>query len=283
MANNSRQVNQLMAYENMASRRPDMSQATPPLRTYNNSENAVVQRVGDPPYKREIRLQTQYVKIALRHDVNASVGADGIDGYKIWSISATGRPPVFQDGEQMKNQGQHKVAWRAIWAVLDLLLDQSLANATTILNQIIQNSAVPIVQEDVVITPVGVEANGHPTKSPQVADELLTLAHIYLCSKQRDNPSWESDDPDQLKGKGEVALKNPLSIWQDEDSSDAEIMSLFSPGPMEVKMSRLLDTTDRSDDEKDEARDRAATELLTHNPAAFAKYKNVILQWLATK
>ncbi|NLW91395.1 MAG: hypothetical protein GXY34_07325 [Syntrophomonadaceae bacterium] len=251
--------------------------ASPKPRVANHA--GCLQMAGNGPYKRELRLQTNYVRMAVRHD-HDNVKSGEVDDYEVISVGIVNRPPTYLKGNLMENQGQHKVAWRAIWGALELFVGLKIPDAWGVMQRLITDYGKPMRNDHPAVYIAGERT------SPVTIDNLLKSAHNYLCTRQWDDPSWPSNDPDQLKGKGETALKSPLAIWADaaDDMQDAEVLSMFQTGTsLERKMSKLLDTTGRSIEEKQDARQRAKEELKLHNPDAYPLYKKEINDWLQTK
>jgi hypothetical protein len=236
-----------------------------------------VQRVGSAPYRRDVVLQTNYVTLALRHPAAQAVPDDPaqIDQYVVARVEAIARPPVYDQGAQQGNQGQHKVAWVAIWTALQRMIGQKLSDAAATMNDIIAVSGVHLVADNPGVMVVG------GASSPAVADALIVQAHNYLVSKQADNPSWPSNDPDQLKGKGERALVGPLQTWQAASPADVPPTDVIPF--LDTNLRGLFDTTGRAGPEKLDAAQRARAELRIHNPTLFATYTTQIDQWLQSR
>ena len=242
---------------------------------------STLQRVGDPPYKKEITLQTNYVTLGLRNP-KSRVAADDVDDYVVMNFSSKGksRPPVWLDRVKATTQGQHKVAWVAIWNALQQCVGYNLSTADMILSEIITNSQVPMIDDGPMIQ----ATMGHRT--PPKADTLIAKAHNYLASRQRDNPSWpaegtEEEKKAQLDGKGERALVKELAHWQGFDTAGpaSDATDFFTGGRMEL----LFDTTDRDEEERRDVAQIASRELKIHNPEAFAAYETQAMEWVSAR
>jgi hypothetical protein len=86
---------------------------------------------------------------------------------------------------------------------------------------------------------------------------------------QRDDPSWRSNNPKELAGKGETALAGSLAFFRKQPSfSDEELGVVFAPMS---GMDKLYDVTGRNDDEIQDAEARADIMLRMHNPTAMGK------------
>jgi Domain of unknown function (DUF4157) len=219
----------------------------------------VVQRRGNPPYKKEISISTTYLTLRFEHPRGGAQNDTEAEEYVVKSLDIhSARPPVYLEGIKETNQGQHKVAYAGIAAVLHLMEGQNLSEAQAALQTICVGCGAPmVVNSNVKINVVG------GASSPQAADDLIIQAHNYLVSMQRDDPSWKSDDPDQLKGKGERSLRSHLRtfqrhgpVWRQQSALD-----MFDPGGV---MDKLVDLTGRTDEEMDDAEDLVRRNLMVH-------------------
>jgi hypothetical protein len=250
--------------------------------------SVALQRIGQPPYPKDITLQTKYVTLALKYAdrSKSSVQPGEVRGYLVTRFSAQGkdRPPVWSKGVQQAEQGQHKVAWVAIWTAIEQCVGYDLTDATTVMNQIINQSGIAPTNDPVQgnVLPVG------NVSTPQAADNLLMLAHNYLAGRQQDDPSWavtgtQAQVKAQLSGKGERALRAVLSKWQIFDPDDPKDLSkaialLKSPG-----MDNLFDTTGRKKKERIDAANRAISELEIHNNDLFGDVEDQVRTFVAAK
>jgi len=222
-----------------------------------------IQLKGKPPFERDLSLSTSYVSLRLYHEGKkyGQTVEDEKDanGFSVTNIQATARPPVAG----LENQGQHKVAWVAIWKVLERLKGKAVLVADSTMDGIISDYGKTLPTDEPEIT---VAQN---RSSPKSADTLISKAHRYLVARQADDASWPSDDPDQLAGKGERGLGAPLAKWQAfEGTADEkdDVAALFAESS---KMNKLFDATGRDDKETADAAGKAYSELRLHNPTAF--------------
>ena len=247
-----------------------------------------VQRIGKQPYRKDLTLQSKYVTLALKYpDRSKTAISDGEAGnYVVTRLSAQGkaRPPVWSKGVQQVDQGQHKVAWVAIWTAIEQCEGYDLDDALAVMRQIISASGVAPTQD-------GIQGNVFPTglaSTPAAADTLLMMAHNYLAGRQMDDPSWAvtgtaAQVRAQLSGKGERALRTVLSKWQIFDPNDPTDISKAVALLKSKGMDNLFDTTGRQKQERIDAANRAIDELEIHNPDLFGSVEAQVKTFVAAK
>jgi hypothetical protein len=274
------------------------SQTTPSANSNGNASSAPIQRVGNPPYKKEISLQTPYVVLRIKHPTSDNIAASGaaadpaadlqtkVNQYQVIQFDAKGkqRPPAYIGGQASPVQGQHKVAWTAIWNALGRCIGQTLPAAKATMTDIFAKSGLSEANpENPVITTT------MQLSSPLAADALIKQGHDYLVKRQKDNPSWAAtgsadEKKSQLDGKGEKGLIDTMYAWQntsavDPNVTDAVVKEFFTDSFIKL----LFDVTGRSGAELTDVLARAKRELRIHNSALAQKYDALIDQWFVFK
>jgi Domain of unknown function (DUF4157) len=232
---------------------------------------------GKAPYKKEITLQTKYTSLTAQNTTH-NVSGDQVNEYAITNFYATNRPPAYLGGEKLKVQGQHKVAWCAIWGALQRCIGKKIDDAAYTMQEIVNQSGVTMYDDEPNVS-VCLDYS-----SPQKLDDLIVKGHNYLVSKQVDNPAWlpqgtEEEKKSQLKGKGEKELGQLLYIWQNLDPdkrTDVDIVYFLNS----TAIGKMFDTTGRDDIELADVQNRAKIELKIHNPALYAKFQTEIDTWV---
>jgi hypothetical protein len=248
----------------------------------------VVQRLGVAPYHKDITLQTKYVTLALQYPDRSKTHISGAEArnYIVSRFTAQGkdRPPVWSKGVQQADQGQHKVAWVAIWTAIERCVGYDLSDAAAVMEDIIAQSGIAPTADPVGGNVVAVGQNA----TPAAADALLMRAHNYLAGRQMADPSWAATGTAaqvkaQLSGKGERALRAVLAKWQVYDPSDpgdlAKAVALLSAPAMD----NLFDTTGRNKAQRIDAARRAVLELEIHNPELFDDIETDVRAFVALK
>jgi hypothetical protein len=231
---------------------------------------------GGAEFERDLTLMTNYVQLRINHPgkrYGERVAQGDADGFQVRSLEAIARPPV----SDLDTQGQHKVAWRAIWGALARCHERLLPEAHTTMDEIIRLGAKGGAAADE--TPEVKIAMGH--RGPARAHDLVLKAHNYLVARQSDKPSWHSVKAEELKGKGERALGEAMDIWQafTAETAGDDVREFFGG----VKIQKLFDMTGREEKDITDVIGRARTELRVHNPTAFAAHGAIVEEWLAAR
>ena len=233
-----------------------------------SSVSEVHQLAAVPPWNNSFSISTTalIVRFKMKNGGDASTPND----FEVTSIESTSsRPPVFIENVKQVNQGQHKVAYKAIVTALQLLAGKNIKDADNTMGKIIETSGVVVEDVKPTIT-ISMAA-----KTPKEADDLVAKMHNYIAAKQADSPSWVSEDKEQLKGKGEVELGSTLMDWQKADpaSTSKSDVSNFLQQP---KMRKLFDATGRNKVEKQDAVKRAMVELKIQNTGLVDKHQKLV-------